>query len=77
MAVAQFAANTANQDRRRNPAAAEKAITQLAAAFGNRLVTSLAVREQHGNTLTWIPNQPPEAVVFPHSTEEVQQIVRI
>ena len=35
------------------------------------------MREQHGNTLTWIPNQPPDAVVFPHSTEEVQQIVRI
>jgi len=77
MAVAQFAANTANQDRRRNPAAAEQAITQLAAAFGNRLVTSLAVREQHANTLTWIANQPPDAVVFPHSTEEVQSIVRI
>jgi D-lactate dehydrogenase (cytochrome) len=41
------------------------------------VVTSLAVREQHGNTLTWIANQPPDAVVFPQSTEEVQQIVRI
>ena len=62
---------------RRNPAAAKTAIAQLAAAFGNRLVTSQSVREQHGNTLTWIPNEPPDAVVFPHSTEEVQQIVRI
>ena len=35
------------------------------------------MREQHGNTLTWIPNQPPDAVVFPQSTEDVQQIVRI
>ena len=50
---------------------------ELTAAFGNRLVTSQAVREQHGNTVTWIPNQPPDAVVFPQSTEEVQQIVRI
>jgi D-lactate dehydrogenase (cytochrome) len=77
MAVAQFTTNTAHRDRRRNPAAAEKAIAQLAATFGNRLVTSLAVRQQHGNTLTWIANEPPDAVVFPHSTEEVQQIVRI
>ncbi len=77
MAVAQFAANTTSHERRRDPAAAEKAIAQLTAAFGNRLVTSLAVREQHGNTLTWVPNQPPDAVVFPHTTEEVQQIVRI
>jgi D-lactate dehydrogenase (cytochrome) len=61
----------------RDPAAVKATIAALAAAFGNRLVTSLAVREQHGNTLTWIANQPPDAVVFPQSTEEVQQIVRI
>ena len=44
---------------------------------GNRLVTSRAVREQHANTLTWVGNQPPDAVVFPQTTEEVQQIVRL
>ncbi|MBN9451106.1 MAG: FAD-binding protein [Bosea sp.] len=54
------------------------AVTQgLAASFGNRLVTSLAVRQQHGHTLTWIPNQPPDAVVFPQSTAEVSQIVKL
>lgn len=54
------------------------AVTQaLAASFGNRLVTSLAVRRQHGHTLTWIPNQPPDAVVFPQSTDEVSQIVKL
>ncbi|RYE30966.1 MAG: FAD-binding protein [Hyphomicrobiales bacterium] len=54
------------------------AVTQaLAASFGNRLVTSLAVRQQHGHTLTWIPNQPPDAVVFPQSTDEVSQIVKL
>ena len=57
--------------------AIERVITALAASFGNRLVTSQAVREQHGNTLTWIGNQPPDAVVFPQSTEDVQQIVRL
>jgi D-lactate dehydrogenase (cytochrome) len=61
----------------RDPAGVKASIAALAAAFGNRVVTSLAVREQHGNTLTWIANQPPDAVVFPQSTEEVQQIVRI
>jgi D-lactate dehydrogenase (cytochrome) len=35
------------------------------------------VREQHGNTVTWIANQPPDAVIYPQSTEDVQQIVRI
>jgi D-lactate dehydrogenase (cytochrome) len=57
--------------------AVESVIAALAAMVGNRLVTSQAVREQHGNTLTWIGNQPPDAVVFPLTTEEVQQIVRL
>src|SRR5690349_18734541 len=65
------------QEKHRNPGAIAKAISELAAAFGNRVVTSLAVREQHGNTVTWIVNQPPDAVVYPQSTEDVQRIVRI
>ena len=63
--------------KRRNSAAIEKAVAELTAAFGNRVVTSQAVREQHGNTVTWIANQPPDAVIYPQSTEDVQQIVRI
>src|SRR6185437_8224746 len=61
----------------RNPASIAAAIAALAAKFGNRLVTSQAVREQHANTATWIPNEPPDAVVFPQSTEDVQDLVRI
>ena len=60
-----------------DPKAVSQAIAALSAAFGNRVVTSQAVREQHGNTVTWIANQPPDAVVYPQSTEDVQQIVRI
>src|SRR5262245_32126910 len=52
-------------------------IAELTAAFGNRVVTSTAVREQHANTTTWIENQPPDAVVFPQDAGEVQDIVRI
>src|SRR6187455_836859 len=62
---------------RRDPKAIEAAVRALAAKFGNRLVTSQAVRQQHGNTVTWIENQPPDAVVFPQSTEDVQEIVRV
>jgi len=40
-------------------------------------VTSLAVREQHGNTVTWVKAEPPDAVVFPHSTQEVSDIVQL
>ena len=61
----------------RDPRATEAAITELAAHFGNRLVTSQAVREQHGNTMTWIANQAPDAVVFPQETADVQAAVRI
>jgi D-lactate dehydrogenase (cytochrome) len=62
---------------KRNQKAIDAAISALAAKFGNRLVTSQAVREQHGNILTWIENQPPDAVVFPQSSEDVQDAVRI
>src|SRR5258707_11873061 len=62
---------------RRDPKAIETVVRALTAKFGNRVVTSMAVREQHGNTVTWIVNQPPDAVVFPQSTEDVQEIVRI
>ena len=36
-----------------------QAITDLAAVFGNRVVTSMAVREQHGHTTTWVVNESP------------------
>jgi D-lactate dehydrogenase (cytochrome) len=52
-------------------------IAELAATFGNRLVTSRAVCEQHGNTTTWIASEPPDAVVYPQFTEEVQTAIRI
>jgi D-lactate dehydrogenase (cytochrome) len=61
----------------RDRKAIDTVIASLAAMLGNRLVTSQAVREQHANTLTWVGNQPPDAVVFPHTTEEVQEIVRL
>ncbi len=38
-------------------------VGELQRRFGNRAVASLAVREQHGHTTTWIANQPPDAVV--------------
>ena len=63
--------------RRSNPKAVAAAVASLAARFGNRLVTSQAVREQHANTTTWIANEPPDAVVFPQTTDDVQDIVRI
>src|ERR1700720_2977494 len=62
---------------RRDPNAVKAVVAALAAKFGNRVVTSQAVREQHANTTTWVANEPPDAVVFPQSADDVQQIVRI
>jgi D-lactate dehydrogenase (cytochrome) len=74
MALAQEKSDRA---RRRDPEAVRAVVAALTAKFGNRLVTSQAVREQHANTTTWIANEPPDAVVFPQATDEVQGIVRI
>jgi D-lactate dehydrogenase (cytochrome) len=59
------------------PKALAAAIEALAARFGNLLVTSQAVREHHGHTTTWLKSQPPDAVVFPQSASDVQDVVRI
>jgi D-lactate dehydrogenase (cytochrome) len=67
----------AKEQSPRDLTAINTVIAALAARFGNRLVTSQAVREQHANTLTWIENQPPDAVVFPQAAEDVQTIVRL
>ncbi|ABD88818.1 FAD-binding oxidoreductase [Rhodopseudomonas palustris] len=66
-----------NQPKRAEPAAVAAAIEALAARFGNRLITSLAVREQHGHTTTWLPTQPPDAVVMAQDTADIQDVVRI
>jgi D-lactate dehydrogenase (cytochrome) len=47
----------------------------LRARFGERLVTSLAVREQHGRDESPFDVPPPEAVVFCESTEDVAFVV--
>jgi D-lactate dehydrogenase (cytochrome) len=73
-----LAAKASLRERGRpDPQTVAATLSTLAAAFGNRLVTSLAVRQQHGNTTTWHASEPPDAVVFPQTAEEVQQIVRV
>jgi D-lactate dehydrogenase (cytochrome) len=64
--------------RNRPDAATIEALTgELTSRFGNRVVTSLAVREQHAHTTTWLPVQAPDIVVLPQSTEEVAEVVRL
>ncbi len=49
----------------------------LQTLLGDRATTSLALRTRHGQDESWHAPAPPDAVVFPVSTEEVQAIVRI
>ena len=66
---------TQANDNRSDTRAATLAALKL--RFGPRYADSPALREQHGHTTTWIPNQPPEAVIFPENTEEVVEIVNL
>src|SRR6516162_3405390 len=54
--------------RSRDLAVIVAAVSALTAAFGNRVVTSQSIREQHGNTLTWVPNQANDAPVIGFGT---------
>lgn len=53
------------------------AIARLREVFGERVATGAEIRRQHANTLTWIEGQPPDAVVYAQSTEEVAEVVAI
>jgi D-lactate dehydrogenase (cytochrome) len=70
-------ATTTTNLTRPEPKALASALEALTARFGNRLITSLAVREQHAHTTTWIPTQPPDAVVMAHEVADIQDTVRI
>ena len=61
----------------RNDSGIELSIAVLKQRFGERLSASGAVREQHGHTTSWVPNQPPDAVIFVENAEEVGEIVRV
>ena len=65
------------REGRPSPRAVADLNAALAARFGNGLVTSEAVRVQHGHTLTWLENAPPDAVVFAETREDVIDAVKI
>jgi D-lactate dehydrogenase (cytochrome) len=59
------------------PAACNAAIESLAQLLGDRLSTTAAMREQHGKDASYHRCEPPDAVAFAQSTEEVSDIVKI
>jgi D-lactate dehydrogenase (cytochrome) len=54
----------------------EEAVDDLRGALGDKVVTSAAVREQHGVDEGWHDGAPPDAVVFASSTDDVVTVVR-
>lgn len=64
-------------DMPRNENGIATALGVLKQQFGDRFHTGQAVRDQHAHTTTWIKAQAPDAVVFPRSTAEVSDIVKV
>ena len=54
-----------------------RAVPILKQRFGDRLSTADAMRAQYGQQTTWLAVEAPDAVVFPETTEEVAEIVRV
>ncbi|MDP6707335.1 MAG: FAD-linked oxidase C-terminal domain-containing protein [Alphaproteobacteria bacterium] len=52
-------------------------VEELQELLGDRVSTSPSVLERHGHDEAWYETMPPDAVVFPHTTEEVVEIVKI
>ncbi len=53
------------------------ALDALRSLLGERFSASSAIRLAHGRGEAFHPDMPPDAVVFPETTAEVQEIVRI
>lgn len=53
------------------------AIAALQERFGKQLSVNSTVREQHGHTMTWLANQPPDAVLTVQDKQEVAAAVEI
>lgn len=58
-----------------SPDALETVLSALAVLLGDRLSTSLPVREQHGQDASYLPVYPPDAVAYPDDADEVAFIL--
>lgn len=55
----------------------QAAIKAIQIAYGDQVTTNASVLSEHGQNEAYFPDTPPDAVVFPNSTHEVAEIVRI
>ncbi|MBI3436258.1 MAG: FAD-binding protein [Proteobacteria bacterium] len=68
----------------RDPSIVERAtsavtavVDELKGSWPRQVSVAAAVRAHHANSVTWHPPQPPDAVFFAASTEDVQAVVRL
>jgi D-lactate dehydrogenase (cytochrome) len=52
-------------------------VSQLSTRLNERVTTARAIRDRHGQDESYHAPHPPDAVVFPHSTEEVVEVVKL
>ncbi|MDQ6922972.1 MAG: FAD-binding protein [Pseudomonadota bacterium] len=64
-------------ETRQDPDIVAELVTRLSGDFGERAVTTHAVREHHSHGEGLADAALPDVVVFPHSNEEVAAIVRL
>src|SRR5918993_1211810 len=72
----QAASHFAQLRERSERALPSSLVDELRTIVGERLTTTLPVREHHGTDISSYPVTPPDAVVFPQSTVEVVDIVK-
>ena len=52
-------------------------IKQLKQLFGEQLSVNLTIRQQHAHTMTWLENQPPDAVLVAKDKQDVAKAVAL
>ncbi|WP_189443723.1 FAD-binding oxidoreductase [Salinicola rhizosphaerae] len=70
------AAFSAESSARPTTESLQALIVELEPVLGERLTTVASIREQHGHDESWHHPAAPDAVCFPHSTEEVAAVVK-
>lgn len=82
MAQVQHASDNANKNNvqpQKKPESTRysEALSELKAQFGDKLSTNLTTRQQHAHTMTWLENQPADAVLVAQDKQDVAKAVAI
>lgn len=73
--MSSVAAHPAERPSRPTADALRALIAELGPILGDRITTAAGIREQHGHDESWHHPAAPDAVCFPHTSEEVAAVV--